>query len=387
MDAAWRVMRVVMAGGFLKSYVEGLLAAVTCFLLLATGVGDVGVSVFLGTGIGSHILFTLLSGFLVRSMGVRRLLLVSAVFPLVGVALMVLPTGSLWSLVTGNVFKGVSFGIMAMMCPLLIGAEAPSARKGASAMYQLSMQLGSVFGALAGGGVAFVFGSKPALAVNLDFLLMLLPVACYLPLVLGCTPPSAVSIGSGASFSGCVRHLRSSWPAVVFMMLMSATGVGVVMNYSVVMFSDAGFSGSSANFVDALTRGLPILSVAAVAWLGGNCGRFRLLCIGGLLMAVGSAGAAFTTGWLFAACIIVQTNAFYVSFGTCAWALVPELVPIGIRAQGVAVTMLAGQLLSMLMISVYPQLRTAFGGPAVMLAFAAAAFVSVMFFKLIRHRI
>ena len=120
-----RVLRVVVAGGFLKSYIEGLLAAVVGLLIVSPAVGDLGVSLFLGVGSAAHIVFTLMSGFLVRKTGVRRLMIASAVLPAVAVVFYVLPTFGVVSLIAGNAIKGVSFGILTAVSPLLIveGAE------------------------------------------------------------------------------------------------------------------------------------------------------------------------------------------------------------------------------------------------------------------------
>ena len=176
-------LTLVVVGGFLKSYIEGLLAAAVAFLFVLPGIGAWGTSLFLCVGSIAHIAFTLASGFLVRRIGVRRLIVVAAALPIVAVCFYVLPSCGIVPLAIGNAIKGSSFGILTAVSPLLIVEKTEEERRGrGSAFFQLSMQIGSVVGALLGAGVSALFRQRLQLAIDIDFMLMLLPVALFLPL-------------------------------------------------------------------------------------------------------------------------------------------------------------------------------------------------------------
>ena len=380
-------LRVVVAGGFLKSYIEGLLAAAVAFLFVLPGIGARGVSLFLCVGSIAHIAFTLAFGFLVRRMGVRRLMVVAAVLPIVAVCFYVLPSCGIVPLAIGNAIKGSSFGILTAVSPLLIVEKTEAERRGrGSAFFQLSMQIGSVVGALLGAGVSALFRQRLKLALDIDFMLMLLPVVLFLPLAVR-LPESEVAVRApGVSFRMLLSRLRVVLPAVGFMILMSATGVGTVMNYAVVVLNDAGFEGATANLVDALMRALSIVAVIVAACVVDRVGRMRLLRASAVLMAVGFAGAAMTSGAAFAVFLLFAVMSFSGGFGACAWAVVPEMLPSDVRAQGTSLALFAGQIATCAMIAGFPYVRARWGGACAFLLFAAASAFSFVYFGIIRRK-
>jgi len=128
-------LSVVVAGGFLKSYIEGLLAATVAILIAMPSIGDWGVSLFLGVGSAAHIAFTLVSGFCVRRFGTRRLMIASAELPVVAVGFYVLPICGVWPLAVGNAIKGISFGILTAVSPLLIVEKSDVEKRGKGAAF------------------------------------------------------------------------------------------------------------------------------------------------------------------------------------------------------------------------------------------------------------
>ncbi len=381
-------LRVVIAGGFLKSYIEGLLAAAVAFLFVLPGIGAWGVSLFLCVGSIAHIAFTLASGFLVRRMGVRRVMTAAAVLPIVAVCFYVLPSCGVVPLAVGNAIKGSSFGILTAVSPLLIVENTEAERRGrGSAFFQLSMQIGSVVGALFGAGVSALFRERLQLALDIDFMLMLLPVALFLPLARRLPESGAAVRTPAVSFRMTFSRLRVVLPAVGFMMLMSATGVGTVMNYAVVVLNDAGFVGATANLVDTLLRALSIVAVIVAAGVVDRVGRMRLLRASVVIMAVGFAGAAMTSGAAFAVFLLVAVMAFSCGFGACAWAVVPEMLPKDVRAQGTSLALFAGQITTCAVLAGFPHVRALCGSVCVFLLFAAVSAFSFVYFGIIRRKL
>ena len=377
-------LTLVVVGGFLKSYIEGLLAAAVAFLFVLPGIGAWGTSLFLCVGSIAHIAFTLASGFLVRRIGVRRLIVVAAALPIVAVCFYVLPSCGIVPLAIGNAIKGSSFGILTAVSPLLIVEKTEEERRGrGSAFFQLSMQIGSVVGALLGAGVSALFRQRLQLAIDIDFMLMLLPVALFLPLAMRlpeCGPAACVP---SVSFKMSFSRLRVVLPAVGFMMLMSATGVGTVVNYAVVVLNGAGFVGATANLVDALMRALSIVAVIVAAGVVDRVGRMRLLRASVVIMAAGFVGAAMTSGATFAVFLLFAVMAFSGGFGACAWAVVPEMLPKDVRAQGTSLALFAGQIVTCAMITGFPYVYARWGSSCAFLLFAVASVVSFVYFGII----
>ncbi|MBQ5532354.1 MAG: MFS transporter [Bacteroidales bacterium] len=288
-------------------------------------------------------------------MAVRRLIVVAAVLPIVAVCFYVLPSCGIVPLAIGNAIKGSSFGILTAVSPLLIVEKTEEERRErGSAFFQLSMQIGSVVGALLGAGVSALFRQRLQLALDIDFMLMLLPVALFLPLAMRLPECGWAVRVPAVSFKMSFSRLRVVLPAVGFMMLMSATGAGTVMNYAVVVLNDAGFAGATANLVDALMRALSIVAVIVAACVVDRVGRMRLLRASAVLMAVGFAGAAMTSGAAFAVFLLFAVMSFSGGFGACAWAVVPEMLPSDVRAQGTSLALFAGQIATCAMIAGFP---------------------------------
>ena len=381
---------VVVAGGFLKSFVEGLLAAVLVYLVSRPGITNWDVSLFVGAGSVAHISISLASGFLVRRIGMRRMMVFASTLPFVAVFLYVLPGLRISSLVAGNVVKGMALGVVTAVSPLLIAEHVkPGSRGRGAAYFQLSMQLGSVLGALAGTCVAWLSGDSPERAMTADFLLMMLPGALCLVLALRLSSEERPRLPSHVAFglAEVRRHVRPIALAIAFMTLMSATGVGVVMNYSVVILDRMGFAGVRANASDTILRMAVIVSVLVVSRCADRWSRFHLMRTSVALMAVGFVGAAFSAGLAFVAWLILSVVAFAVGFGVCAWVSVPMLLPAAVRSQGVSVALFFSQVTTCAMIAFFPQVWAAFGTRLCLLAFAAVSALAFALFGRMRNRL
>jgi len=163
---------------------------------------------------------------------------------------------------------------------------------------------------------------------------------------------------------------------------MSATGVGTVMNFSVVMLVDAGFPGASSNLIDVILRALPIVAVVGVAVLIDHVGRDALLRASAFLMVIGFVGAALSSGVAFAVFLLLAVTAFSGGFGVCAWVVVPEMLPEDVRAQGTALALFTGQITTCVMITVFPHVRALLGTAGVFGLFAAVSAAAYLYFDI-----
>ena len=149
------------------------------------------------------------------------------------------------------------------------------------------------------------------------------------------------------------------------------------------MLNGAGFVGATANLVDALMRALSIVAVIVAAGVVDRVGRMRLLRASVVIMAAGFVGAAMTSGATFAVFLLFAVMAFSGGFGACAWAVVPEMLPKDVRAQGTSLALFAGQIVTCAMITGFPYVYARWGSSCAFLLFAVASVVSFVYFGII----
>ena len=343
---------VILAGGFVKAFVQGVLTAALAFMAAMPGVGSAYLSAFAGIGAASQIVSSLASGFVAERLGLRRVLVSSGVLS-VGAALLFLVSsgGSAW--MAANVAKGLFFGIAAALLPVLMAATVPVGRIGrASGAFQLSQQVGGVSGAFAGAVVAGVWGASPAKALRADFVLMAVPALAFLLLAARMKVADAflrarTSCEEGrCGLAGCGR-------AVLFMVFMSACGVGTLLEYSVLIFARRGLEVAAASGFFVLVNVLCIGAVALSTSLAGRLGETVRVRLGAVGMVVGLSGAGFAHGWSFSGAIALAAVSFSFGPGACAWGLVPRLIAPQFRTRGTAIAIVAGQLVSLLLTTAF----------------------------------
>lgn len=352
MSVCVRAFPVIVAGGFAKSFVQGLLTAALVFMAVTPGVGSGYLAVFAGVGAASQILSSLVSAFLVERLGLRRVIVASGVLSF-GSAVLFFGTSGGVSWVVANVAKGLFFGVAAAVLPVLMTATVPPDLIGrASGLFQMSQQVGGVSGALAGAAVAAVVGDAPAKALRTDFILMAVPALVFL--LLSVRMRGVVTAGCGQAprkwgdigWTACGR-------AVLFMVFMSACGVGTVLEYSVLLLARHGLDAAAASGMSVIVSVLCIGAVALSALLAVRLCESARVRIGAVGMAVGLTGAAFAHGWLFAGAIALAAASFSFGPGTCAWGLVPRLIAPRYRTRGTAFAIVTGQLVSLLLTTAF----------------------------------
>ena len=359
---------VVLSGGFLKSFNQGILTAALACLALLPGVDSAYLSVFAGIGAASQILSSLAAGSVVERFGVRKTLF--AVVALAGLSVVLYCiVGGRTGWVCGNIAKGFYFGLIAILMPIILasgGSRAEADR--ASGAFQLSQQVGGILGALAGAAFAYVWRDDPAAALRADFLAMAVPAVLFLLVIRGFGGEEAVVVRKDEPVRKL--HLAACGPAVLFMVFMSACGVGTVMEYLSVVFLRRGLDLSGSCAVSAVVFALTVAAVALSTALAVRMDAFRRVALGALGMAVGLSGAAFARGTHFAACLALASVSFSFGPGACAWGVVPRLIASPYRARGTSVAIVSGQLVSLALTTAFLPALDRLGLETVLVAFA-----------------
>lgn len=157
--------------------------------------------------------------------------------------------------------------------------------------------------------------------------------------------------------------------AVVILACNQTTGINSVLNYSVTIFQKTGMPGAFANVSDMAIKFMNcVMTVIACASVDKK-GRKFLLKIGtaGVILGLCGVGAIFlaiSEGWVAASVTtgILATYFFfmYIGFyavgpGVCVWLALTELMPTRIRANGMAIAMIANQGVSAGIATLFPK--------------------------------
>jgi len=185
---------------------------------------------------------------------------------------------------------------------------------------------------------------------------------------------------------------RGVWLALAIGVLVPLSGIGPVLDYSVMVFRRAEIGNLGAHGVDSLIKGVNLAMTFPALFLADRIGRRALMIGGALVMTVALAVTAFafrmggTVGALLAAggCVF-YIAAFAVGPGVCMWLVIPESLPRSIRAKGMSAALLADYLAVTAIMTVFLPLtaHVGLGGGFLLLAVFSALlmFVSVFLLK------
>lgn len=375
-------MSIVFFGGVLKSFNQGLLGAALAFMAIAPGVSTRYIALFAGIGAVSQILSSLIVGWVAERFGFGRTLRLTAVVAVLSVVLFILPGGSATWL-CGNVAKGMYFGVVAAFLPVVLSVIVPHEKVGrASGLFQLSQHIGGILGALSGAAVAWGFGSDPLTALRVDFLLMVLPAVLF---AVSLKDVRKLPLMHQPTNTPSFRCLPACGAAILFMVLMSACGVGTVREYLAVVFMRRGLALFDSCSISAVVSVVSVSAVLLSTALAGRTSEFHRVVLGAVGMTVGLSGAAFAEDFLFVSFLSLASVSFAFGPGACAWGIVPQLIAPPFRTRGTAVAIVAGQAVSLVLTTSFLPALERLGLGSVLVAFAimstAMAVVAVVWGK------
>lgn len=358
----WRgsVVGVAWTGGFLKCYAGALMNAALAFIVASPNMPTEAVSAFVAAGVAAHITCSFLTGFLSDWIGRRRTAVISAIMPLMSVLVLCVFADSLTGLLVGNVLKGAYFGLISSLMPVVVAENSPSGRRGGGAVgLQLSMQFGSIFGALCGTAVAWLQDVVGGFAWRLDFLLALFPALLFFAWSLRLPElpnPSRERSECRNSVRGGRLVFRPLLVASAFMALMSLCGMGSIGGFVVVLMGKAGFGSVASNLIVTVIGVLTVFPALIAKTLIDKSGRRFLMRVGtiGVFVGMSGCGAAFALSgsdilpplamrFVFAGFYALASLSFTFGPASCAWAFVPEILPGSFRAKGMSIALLCNQ--------------------------------------------
>ena len=379
-------MRMILSmaglGGLLYGIDFGTIAAAMPYIKALGMFSDAQVSWIVGAVLFGGILSSLSAGVLCDRFGRKRMILAAAAMFLAAIPIVCLSGGSLWLMMAGRVLQGMSAGYMAVVMPMYLTETLPPEIRGrGTGVFQFCLWVGLVGAAFIGLVVAGWLGAADAegiaaetknLAWKVNFWWTMLPVAVlfvggfFLPE----SPVWLERLASGTSRTSgtretketgtllCRRYVVPFLLAVAVLTLNKTTGMSSVTSYAVVIFNKAGFTGSLGNVGDLAIKLVSMVTTLVAASLVDRKGRTWLLKVGTSGMTVGllAIGAVFfaiercgvaaspASGLFCLAAFFVMEIFYSLGPGICVWLVLSELMPMRIRANGMAIALFMNQL-------------------------------------------
>ena len=145
--------------------------------------------------------------------------------------------------------------------------------------------------------------------------------------------------------------------AVAVLTLNKTTGMSSITSYAVVIFHKAGFTGSLGNVGDLAIKLVSMVTTLVAASLIDRKGRTWLLkvgtsgmtvglfAIGAVLFAIEKCGVAASpvSGGVCLVAFFVMEIFYSLGPGICVWLVLSELMPLRIRANGMAIALFMNQ--------------------------------------------
>jgi len=383
-------------GGLLYGIDFGTIAAAMPYIRELKLFTDAQLNWVVGAVLFGGIVSSLSAGVLCERFGRKPMIVASAAMFLVAIPVVCLSSGSLAVMIAGRVLQGMSAGYMSVVMPMYLTETLPADVRGrGTGVFQFCLGLGLVLAATVGYFVTTFLGAQAALAWKVNFWWTMLPVAALFAgsLVLEESPvwlkkvsefrsadvskpttPNSEISEPGNLETPKPRNFETSKPrnfetllqrryvipfllAVLVLTFNKTTGMSSITSYSVVIFHKAGFAGSLGNVGDFAIKLTNLMMTLVAAALIDRKGRMFLLRIGTAGMTVGMAaiGVVFVlierlgvaasplTGGLCLAAFFLMQVFYALGPGICVWLVLSELMPMRIRANGMAIALFMNQ--------------------------------------------
>lgn len=379
-------------GGLLYGIDFGAIAAAMPYIKSMGMFTDAQVSWIVGAVMFGGILSSLSAGVLCDKLGRKKMIVAAAAMFIVAIPIVCFSGGFLWAMMAGRVLQGMSAGYMAVVMPMYLTETLPPEIRGrGTGIFQFCLWSGLVGAALVGLIVAGWLGAADAdgianetkdLAWKINFWWTLAPVAVLFvgALFLPESPvwlerrkelESRVGVGERMTESQSptpTPTARSSLLqrkyvvpfllAVAVLTFNKTTGMSSVTSYAVVIFHKAGFTGSLGNVGDLAIKLVSMITTLVAASLVDRKGRTWLLkvgtsgmtvglfAIGAVLFAIEKCGvtASPVSGGICLIAFFVMEIFYSLGPGICVWLVLSELMPMRIRANGMAIALFTNQL-------------------------------------------
>ena len=418
------LLAIAGLGGFLYGVDFGVIAAAEPYMKAMGVYSEARISYIVGAVLLGGIIASLSAGALAEWLGRKRMIVVSAAMFLVAIPIVSLSLESFYVLYAGRVLQGMSAGYMAVVMPMYLTETLPADIRGrGTGVFQFCLGFGLVVAAGAGCLIATWYGASDTTdaagrvaAWGANFWWTMIPVAV---LFFGSLrlPESPVwlarksgKLGLSGEFgktglpvksgiSGDLLQRRYLVPFLLACLVLTfnkTTGMSSFTSYLVSILHSAGFEGIYANWGQLAVKLTNMLVTIAAAALVDRKGRTWLLKVGtgGMTIGLAAIGAVFLaierfgvqannfTGLLTMFSFFFMQVFYALGPGLCVWLVLSELMPLRIRANGMAIALFMNQLVAWGLASTFRQWVAAWGWSSMFFFFAVNGvlyFITVLF--------
>ena len=381
------LLAIAGLGGLLYGVDFGVIAAAEPYMKAMGAYSDAQISQIVGAVLLGGLLSSITAGWLCDFFGRKKMIVASAAMFLVAIPIVSLSLGSYPALYAGRVLQGMSAGYMAVVMPMYLTETLPPDIRGrGTGVFQFCLGLGLVVAAGAGCLVATWYGASDTAdaagrvsAWGANFWWTMVPVAVlflgslrlkespvWLARRAGGTR-SCVSTDladrAGARFSLSLLRRRYVLPFLLACLVLTfnkTTGMSSFTSYLVTILHSAGFEGIFANWGQLAVKLTNMLVTIAAAMLVDRRGRTWLLKVGtgGMTVGLAAIGCVFLaierfgveasnfTGLLALFAFFFMQVFYALGPGLCVWLVLSELMPLRIRANGMAIALFMNQLVA-----------------------------------------
>ncbi|MBR4653296.1 MAG: MFS transporter [Kiritimatiellae bacterium] len=416
------LLAIAGLGGLLYGVDFGVIAAAEPYMKAMGTYSDAQISHIVGAVLLGGLLSSITAGWLCDFFGRKRMIVASAAMFLVAIPIVSLSLGSYPALYVGRILQGMSAGYMAVVMPMYLTETLPPEIRGrGTGVFQFCLGLGLVVAAGAGCLVATWYGASDkadeagrVAAWGANFWWTMVPVAVLFlgslrlpesPVWLARKSPSQPETRNQKpetlkpSLSRTLLQRRYVLPFLLACLVLTfnkTTGMSSFTSYLVTILHSAGFEGIFANWGQLAVKLTNMLVTIAAATLVDRKGRTWLLKVGtgGMTIGLAAIGCVFlaierfgveasnSTGLLALFAFFFMQVFYALGPGLCVWLVLSELMPLRIRANGMAIALFMNQLVAWGLASWFRPWVAAWGWSSMFFFFAvngALYFVTVLF--------
>lgn len=419
---AWMVMAIASLGGVLYGYDLGIISGALVFMNRDLSLTPSNASLIVAAVLGGGAVATLFSGPFADRFGRRFSINLSALVFIIGVVIVVF-SRSFATVLAGRLVQGVGVGIITIVVPLYLVETMPPALRGRGVtLFQLALTFGILLGYLIGyafnatGDWQWMFATM--LVPSLAFLaggLFLLPRSPRWLFRQGRTDEARAVLARMQGEAEADRALaelkaagdaeqrrghgdwslllrpgfrRAFFIALAVGILNQLTGINTLLQFNTVILQDSGLHSSAGAILGSVGVGSAnfVITIIALSLID-RVGRRPLLILGTAgaclaLLFIGIVHLALPPSTFVGHATLAGFIAFVVFYaigpGVVVWLAISEVLPLAIRAKGMAVALFANSLVSAGLAAIFMTLVGAIGYGGVFLALAGCALIYML---------
>lgn len=421
---AWLAMAIAALGGMLYGYDIGIIAGALVFMKTELSLDPQQMSWIVAAVLGGGSLATLVGGPLADRFGRKLTLLSAGVVFAIGVIVTAL-AGDYIGALLGRLIQGIGVGLVTIVVPLYIVEVMPPSIRGRSVtLFQLCL----TFGILTGYLVGYLFNGTGDW--RMMFATALAPAAVFVlaGLALPKSPRWLYRQGRHEDARAELMRTHSSeeakttfaemtqtqggaqdnrWSllfapgyrkafflALAIGVLNQLTGINTLLQFNTLILDQSGLGGGSNAVLGSVSVGLTnfVITIVGLSLID-RVGRRPLLIIG-------TAGATLALAFMALVHLLTEPSVFqgyatlagligFVVFfaigpGIVVWLAISEVLPLAIRAKGMAVALFANSLMSAILAAVFMNLVgwAGYAGAFGLLAVAVFIYLLIAIFPL-----